>query len=482
MHTFNENVNFPAMVSTLIPQIPQGNNLYKLEVDDSSFLAVLPNNKEANLALETLKGVYASLDFDFQWNLLSFVENDMVSCFTFPCEVNGELSMEELKELVSSYKDNTRLIDKTRKRLFGSKSETSTRNLPSWLENRVNLMQLASPFSGIYPTQEINYMCRKVPTETDTLLLTGGQENGSQEGTSSYSSVPCSCSCCAVETNNLTYDELKKRGALDFNRINSRLVTKVFKSTPFSPLPFDEHSTSQSSIAFNQVNSLKPTPFSPLPFDEPSTLQPSIDMSNLTQKDLYVPLKEYMIVYSSDHLKTVVVEKVPLLEEIIRHFLVDISVVRSIKVEKVSLLKSVFHQETFPSVLDVHEKFKNFETLNKRKPVDDSIANLVCSYVRLNYNVSTDKDEAIKASLLVNDIYRNCHLEIEKLTLRNNLLGYLSELGIQKKRFKDGMYYYGLKYIHDTPTTTADIEKSLEELIHIREDQVDELNNFVHVC
>jgi len=466
MHTFNENVNFPAMVSTLIPQIPQGNNLYKLEVDDSSFLAVLPNNKEANLALETLKGVYSLFDLDFQWNLLSFVENDMVSCFTFPCEVNGELSMEELKQLVSSYKDNTSLIDKTRKRLFGSKSETSTRNLPSWLQNRVNLMQLPS-FSGIYPTQEINYMCRKVPTET-TLLHTGGQENGSQEGKSSYIRVPCSC--CAVEKNNLTYNELKKRGTLDFDRLNS------LKSTPF-----DEHSTSQSSILFNQVNSLKPTPFSPLPFDEHSTLQPSIDMSNLTQKETYVPHKEYMIVYSSDHLKTVVVEKVPLLEEIIRHFLVDISIVRSIKVEKVSLLKSVFHQETFPSVLDVHEKFKNFETLNKTKPVDDSIANLVCSYVRLNYNVSTDKDEAIKASLLVNDIYRNCYLDIEKLTLRNNLLGYLSELGIQKKRFKDGMYYYGLKYIHFAPTTTSDIEKSLEKLIHIREEQVDDLNNFVHV-
>ena len=70
----------------------------------------------------------------------------------------------------------------------------------------------------------------------------------------------------------------------------------------------------------------------------------------------------------------------------------------------------------------------------------DSTKQIVFDHIRNNYKISTDIQFKIKASTLLDSI--------NKLSVKisyNKLAKYLTELGLQRKRLFDGMYYYGLE-------------------------------------
>ena len=52
----------------------------------------------------------------------------------------------------------------------------------------------------------------------------------------------------------------------------------------------------------------------------------------------------------------------------------------------------------------------------------------------------------MKASELFNEIYKFLKIE-EKINIRNKLTNFLLDIGLKKKRYNDGIYYYGLHKI-----------------------------------
>ena len=91
----------------------------------------------------------------------------------------------------------------------------------------------------------------------------------------------------------------------------------------------------------------------------------------------------------------------------------------------------------------------------------------VKTYLRDNFTISTDIDKKMKASVLYNTIVDSnlCKIDKNKMSsFRNRLSNYLKDIGLKKKRYNDGYYYYGIveKYNNVTnwPSTYDTVEKS----------------------
>ena len=92
-------------------------------------------------------------------------------------------------------------------------------------------------------------------------------------------------------------------------------------------------------------------------------------------------------------------------------------------------------------VLDAYITYSTWNNV----PTDDTERALVKSYISMHYHIHDNTQ--CKASDLVDQLL--CHARItvantDKSAFRNRLSGYLKEMNIPKKRFRDGVYY-GLK-------------------------------------
>jgi len=70
----------------------------------------------------------------------------------------------------------------------------------------------------------------------------------------------------------------------------------------------------------------------------------------------------------------------------------------------------------------------------------------VKTFISCNYNITDDINDKMKASELFNEIYKFLKIE-EKINIRNKLTNFLLDIGLKKKRYNDGIYYYGLHKI-----------------------------------
>jgi hypothetical protein len=106
------------------------------------------------------------------------------------------------------------------------------------------------------------------------------------------------------------------------------------------------------------------------------------------------------------------------------------------------------------------------EIISKTMSIDnlDSVKTQIFDYIRHNYTISDDPSKKLKASVLlkaVNGVMDN------KKTSHNKLSTYLKELGLQRKRLSDGMYYYGLdnKWKSDSKNLLADLVSERKKYI-----------------
>ena len=91
---------------------------------------------------------------------------------------------------------------------------------------------------------------------------------------------------------------------------------------------------------------------------------------------------------------------------------------------------------------------------------------LVKTYLRDHFTISTDIDKKMKASVLYNTIVDSnlCKIDKNKMSsFKNRLSNYLKDIGLKKKRYNDGYYYYGIVEKYDNVTkwlsTTYEIYK-----------------------
>jgi hypothetical protein len=100
----------------------------------------------------------------------------------------------------------------------------------------------------------------------------------------------------------------------------------------------------------------------------------------------------------------------------------------------------------------------------------------VKNYFRQFFDLSDDINHKMKASVLYDNVLESntlCKIDKTKLSsFKNRLSNYLKDLGLQKKRYNDGYYYYGIvskdvktAYMSDTiGNKNCIILKSYDEL------------------
>lgn len=118
-------------------------------------------------------------------------------------------------------------------------------------------------------------------------------------------------------------------------------------------------------------------------------------------------------------------------------------------------VKELFHNQFHPTVEELNAKIdyfhkKRIETERSCKESQKVALEMeqIKTYLTRYYDINDDLAYKVKASALCQEIGKVLMLEtaaIQGLNLR--LSNYLKDLGLQKKRYNDGYYYYGLKPI-----------------------------------
>jgi hypothetical protein len=106
-------------------------------------------------------------------------------------------------------------------------------------------------------------------------------------------------------------------------------------------------------------------------------------------------------------------------------------------------LISLFHEKYFDDEKSLIDKINSFKELFN---IDDTLKRDVKTFISCNYNITNDINDKMKASELFNEIYKFLKIE-EKINIRNKLTNFLLDIGLKKKRYNDGIYYYGLHKI-----------------------------------
>ena len=106
-------------------------------------------------------------------------------------------------------------------------------------------------------------------------------------------------------------------------------------------------------------------------------------------------------------------------------------------------LISLFHKKYFDDEKSLIDKINLFKELFN---IDDTLKRDVKTFISCNYNITNDINNKMKASELFNEIYKFLKIE-EKINIRNKLTNFLLDIGLKKKRYNDGIYYYGLHKI-----------------------------------
>jgi hypothetical protein len=103
-------------------------------------------------------------------------------------------------------------------------------------------------------------------------------------------------------------------------------------------------------------------------------------------------------------------------------------------------LENNIHLNTYDNVDDINLDIKNWYY---KTPINIKI--MILEFIKSNFSITNIISDRIHTNKLVDIIIDNIN-NINKDELNKNLSDYLLELGINKKRYSDGIYYYGLKF------------------------------------
>jgi hypothetical protein len=122
--------------------------------------------------------------------------------------------------------------------------------------------------------------------------------------------------------------------------------------------------------------------------------------------------------------------------------------------ELISFIKNEYHQHIFNNIeelnscLNTTSGFIDYNNLNINKNTSKINEELeVKQFITTKFNLTDNIEDKMKASELYEIIIASPAINIDKDKIngfRNRLSKYLIELGLKKKRYNDGYYYYGI--------------------------------------
>ena len=116
------------------------------------------------------------------------------------------------------------------------------------------------------------------------------------------------------------------------------------------------------------------------------------------------------------------------------------------------ILQKLFDGFIYDNVADLEKRLTVLKTLNEETKIDNktkSESDHVKEFIKNKYEINSKIEDKIKAQdilFMVEDyfVFTINGFEKGRLSFRNKLSKYLLDMGLKKKRFSDGFYYYGL--------------------------------------
>ena len=134
-----------------------------------------------------------------------------------------------------------------------------------------------------------------------------------------------------------------------------------------------------------------------------------------------------------------------------------------------SIMNKLFNEKCFESLAELDKEIETMQVLINKNAADikgDREKKQVKKFINDNYIVNSYVGDKMKASdlcTLIEENFQILGIELGNIiAFRNRLAKYLLDIGLQKKRFGDGFYYYGLRKFNDLKHDYA-IKKWMEE-------------------
>jgi hypothetical protein len=118
--------------------------------------------------------------------------------------------------------------------------------------------------------------------------------------------------------------------------------------------------------------------------------------------------------------------------------------------------KEFLHKRSFNSFEECEMMYKTLKETIPKETIDTLIENQVKNYINWNYSITEDVVDRIKVLDLYNSIKKEYNCTIDSRQFSKILL----KLNLKKKRYQDGIYYYGLKK-YDNNTSMKHINGKL---------------------
>jgi hypothetical protein len=185
---------------------------------------------------------------------------------------------------------------------------------------------------------------------------------------------------------------------------------------------------------------------------------------DLTDNCLELANKHITVIINYKYLHTLVLknpttEAKKILDTYIEYGFIELFSVISTNKEIETIIDTNFNNKRFLLIEEINESLlitSKYIDISQENIKQTSInpytheENYVKTFLANNYIIDDNLDHKIKASVLCDIISKNLIININSEnsnSFRNRLSKYLFNLGLKKKRFNDGFYYYGLKPI-----------------------------------
>lgn len=166
-------------------------------------------------------------------------------------------------------------------------------------------------------------------------------------------------------------------------------------------------------------------------------------------------LEKMIIILHEESLMTFVVEN-PTTEEynIVKNkrFGFQLKFEANIEDTLTSIMNKLFNEKCFDSLAELDKEIETMQVLinkNASDFKDTREKKQVEKFINDNYEVNNNVGDKMKASelcTLIEENFQILGISVGNIiAFRNRLAKYLLDIGLQKKRFGDGFYYYGLK-------------------------------------
>lgn len=144
--------------------------------------------------------------------------------------------------------------------------------------------------------------------------------------------------------------------------------------------------------------------------------------------------------------------------------------------DMLAVIATEFHVASFNDIEELNKKMfivaQHIDYSNKRHAVELEVATeegQVKSLLKCNFVITENPEQKMKASVLYDIILNSPFVNVEHSKLagfKTRLAKYLKDAGLQKKRYNDGFYYYGIVLVDKPPQFLSKLSQKTGDYVN----------------